>query len=324
MRTIPFTDLRVSPISFGTGGIGSSINNDLSRELLDTYIELGGNLIDTAHSYGDWVPGERSVSEKTIGRWMKDRGFRHKIIISTKGCDPIIGGDPRPTRFIREELLSDLDDSLKFLQTDYIDFYWIHKDEPEKSFGEVLDTLSEEQKKGKIRFYGCSNWSVERMRAAEKYCAGKKINPFIGDQVFWNAGVLVDRPFHSDTTGFVDAERYAYHKGNGTVIFAYQAQAFGYFNRLFNGTLDEMNAGFKSFYVENDMLKRFSRMQTIMLQNDLTITQVVLGYLIGQEVATVPIVGCRNKDQILDSMTALNVALTAEQIKFIEGDKYSS
>jgi len=316
---IPFTNLTVSPISLGTGGVGSSVGPDLSRELLDLYAESGGNLIDTAHSYGDWVPGERSVSEKTIGRWMKDRGNRHEIVISTKGCDPIIGGEPRPTRFTKAELLSDLDDSLKFLRTDYIDFYWIHKDEPDRSFGEILDTLSEERKKGKIRYYGCSNWSVERMRAADEYCSGRGINPFAGDQVFWNAGVLADRPFHSDTTGFVDAERYAYHRETGTVIFAYQAQAFGYFNRLFNGTLDKMNEGFKSFYAEEEMLRRFERMKKIMERTGLTVTQVVLGYLTGQAVPTIPIVGCQNKEQLRDSMTALSVALNAEQIKFIEG-----
>jgi len=318
LLTIPFTDLKVAPIAFGTGGVGSSIDIALSRELLDMYIESGGNLIDTAHSYGDWVPGERSVSEKTIGRWMKERNNRHEIIISTKGCDPIIGGDPRPTRFLKSELLSDLDDSLKFLQTDYIDFYWIHKDEPDKSFDEVLDTLSEEQKKGKIRFYGCSNWSVERMRAADKYSSEHGINPFVGDQVFWNVGVLADTPFHSDTTGYVDAERYAYHQEIGAVIFAYQAQAFGYFNRLFYGTLDKMNSGFKSFYVEEEMRLRFTRMQKIMEQTGLTITQIVLGYLTGQAVPTIPIVGCQNKNQLRDSMTALSVSLTAKQIKFIE------
>ena len=319
---IPFTDLEVSQISFGTGEVGSSLSQEASFELLDLYLSLGGNLVDTAHSYGDWVPGiERSASEKTIGRWMKQRGNRKDIILSTKGCDPIIGDETHRSRFTREELLSDLNDSLKFLQTDYIDFYWIHKDEPDKPVDVILDVLNEEVKAGKIRYFGCSNWAVSRMQEADEYAKQHGIKSFIGDQVFWNAAVLQDLPYHSEDTKYVDEERFQYHLENKTAVFAYQSQAFGVFSRIMNGTLDEMNPGFRSFYREKETRERFDRMRKVMEDTGYGLTQVVLGYLKGQEIFTIPIVGCRKKEHLIDSMSALDIKLTAEQIRFISTGK---
>jgi aryl-alcohol dehydrogenase-like predicted oxidoreductase len=320
---IPDTDIQVSSISLGTGEIGSSINKIDSYRLLDMFLEKGGTLIDTAHSYGDWVPGERSISEKTIGTWIKDRKNRDKVILSTKGCDPIFGDITHKSRFNREELLSDLNGSLELLNTDYIDFYWIHKDEPNVPVDVIIETINEQVKLGKIRCFGFSNWQVARIKEAENYAKSHGLKAPLGDQVLWNAASLVDLPFHSDNCGFMDKERFAYHKENGKAVFAYQSQAYGIFNRMFNGTINQMNPFFRSFYNENETFIRYNRMKTLMEETGFNITQVVLGYLKGQPFTTIPIVGCRNISHLTDSMTALEITLTAEQISFIETGKIS-
>jgi len=97
-KNIPGTDLYPSSICLGTGAMGSKwygdgaigIDREHSFQLLDTFVEMGGNFIDTAHVYGDWVPGEKSLSEKTIGIWVKEREIRNKIIIGTKGAHPAL------------------------------------------------------------------------------------------------------------------------------------------------------------------------------------------------------------------------------------------
>ena len=106
-RNIPGTDLNVSSICLGTASIGSTIDREKSFTLLDKFFEMGGNFLDTAHVYADWIPGEKSSSEKTIGKWMRERGIRDKIIIGTKGGHPLLSGE-MIMRLSREELTSDL------------------------------------------------------------------------------------------------------------------------------------------------------------------------------------------------------------------------
>src|SRR5690606_2970866 len=127
-RTIPDTNLNVSSICLGTAQIGSTINKEDSFRLLDQFIELGGSFLDTSLNYADWQSDIASISEKTIGEWAKQRNVWGKVIIATKGACPA----PKPGRFFRltrEDIIHDLHNSLRNLQTDCIDLYWLHRDD---------------------------------------------------------------------------------------------------------------------------------------------------------------------------------------------------
>src|ERR1700761_646598 len=129
---LPGTDLTVSSICLGTGGFGTSIKQDDAFHMLDTFVELGGSFIDTAHVYGDWekdVP--RSVSERIIGAWMRDRGVRDQIVLATKGAHWHLD-KPDVPRLSRRDIDEDLAGSLEALQTDRIDLYWLHRDDPQR------------------------------------------------------------------------------------------------------------------------------------------------------------------------------------------------
>ena len=160
------TDLKVSSASLGTDVYGTVLNKAQSYELLDTYTDLGGNIIDTALVYANWIPGEKSLSEKLIGSWMEERKNRHEIIISTKGAHPEI---MTISRLSREEILGDIDKSLKHLKTDYIDIYWLHRDDKNLPVGPIMETLGEIVKSGKARYIGMSNWTYRRIDEANKY-----------------------------------------------------------------------------------------------------------------------------------------------------------
>src|SRR5690606_16905868 len=138
-RQIPRTRLKPSVIALGTAGFGPNARRDDAFRLLDHYVELGGNFIDTAHVYGDRVGERLSTSEKTIGEWLCRSGMREHVIIATKGCHPLLG-DKTP-RVTPEHARIDLHESLEYLQVETIDLYWLHRDDPRLPVGPILEAL---------------------------------------------------------------------------------------------------------------------------------------------------------------------------------------
>ncbi len=138
-------------------------NYDLVCQVLDRYVSIGGNTIDTAHVY---CGGE---SEIAIGQWMMERGNRNDIIILTKGAHH----DQYGPRVNREAITNDLFKSLERLKTDYIDLYALHRDDPTVPVSEIVDVLNEHIKAGRIKAIGGSNWTSDRIQEANEYAASK-------------------------------------------------------------------------------------------------------------------------------------------------------
>ncbi|CAN5368699.1 aldo/keto reductase [soil metagenome] len=321
-QNIPQTLLRVAPICLGTGGFGSSVAD--AEGVLEAYAEMGGDFIDTAHNYGDWIAdGPRSASEKAIGAWMRANGNRDSLVLATKGGHPKFDA-PDVGRLSRKDVMEDLDGSLETLGTDRIDLYWLHKDEPSRPVGEIVETLNEAVKDGRVRYLGASNFAVERIRDANAHAHQNGLAGFVADQVLWSAAPLQGYPYGDPGVGFVDPVRWEFHRETGMAMIPFQSQAFGLFNRMDNGTLDAMNKGFRGFYRAEESAARYGRMREIMDETGLTITQVVLGYLLGQPFPTFPIIGSQSVAQVRDSMAALDVRLTAEQIDRIDGGRKGS
>ncbi len=323
---IPGTTLDVSTICLGSGEFGSSLDRESAFAILDRYVELGGNFVDTAHDYGNWVPElEASVSEKVIGAWLRDRGLRDRIVVATKGgMGTKAKRDNRKIRHLsRSELVEEIDESLAFLGVDQIDLYWLHRDDPREAVGDVLETLNDQVECGKIRYFGASNWKVPRIREAQEYAATHGLRGFVADQSLWNAAVLAGPGLGHPSLGWMDdGGRFDFHRETGLAMIPYQSQAYGLFKRLDDGTLDQMKPRFRALYRLPETRERYERMRKVMAETGLTITQVVLGYLIGQPFPTIPIVGCQSPHQVDDSMSAASVRLAAEHIHFIEaGDE---
>jgi aryl-alcohol dehydrogenase-like predicted oxidoreductase len=324
MKLIPNTDLQVSAICLGTGGFGTSVQSDESMKLLDAYVEEGGNFIDTAHNYGDWDPQiERSASEKIIGRWLKKSGVRNQVTLATKGGHPKFDA-PHVGRLKRKDIFDDCLGSLSALGVQSIDLYWLHADDLSQHVEDIMDVLFSLQDAGSIRYFGASNWQTSRIRSANEYAGKCGRLGFVADQTLWNAAVLQTKPYGSDTTGWMNSERFAYLAEAEMASVPYQAQAFGLFQRMHAGTLDQMNAGFRGFYEPSEADRRYRAMATIMEETGLSITQVVLGYLTSQPIPTFPIVGCQSVSQMLDSLSALDVRLESRHLKMIDDGNIGS
>lgn len=164
LRRLGNTDLRIFPLALGGNVFGWTIDRETSFKILDAFIDGGGNLIDTADVYGRWVPGNiGGESESIIGNWLKQSGKREKVIIATK-----VGMEMGEARkgLSRKYIIEEVEDSLRRLQTDHIDLYQAHKDDPDIPQEETLEAFSEMIRQGKVRFIGASNFNAERLSSA--------------------------------------------------------------------------------------------------------------------------------------------------------------
>lgn len=229
------TDLEVSCMSLGTGNYGTSVVEEKAVEQLNRYISKGGNFLDTAHVYGDWIPGELARSEKVIGRWMKAEGNRDKVIVSTKGGHPLLES-MNVSRLSNDEIIKDMDESLLALQTDYIDLYFLHRDDESIPASVLVDVLEDQVKAGKIRYYGCSNWSLKRVKEAADYAKSRGYKGFVCNQILHclpkaNKEVLQEAQMLA-----LDKEFHEYHCETGLGLMAYMSIGNGYFIKKIEGS----------------------------------------------------------------------------------------
>ncbi len=313
---IPDSRLEVSEICLGTVGLGATIDLPSSFTMLDRYLDFGGNFLDSANVYSDWIPGEKSRSEKTIGRWLKARSNRDQVVLATKGAHPRLE-TMQLSRLAPEDIVHDLDQSLVSLQTDWIDLYWLHRDEPARPVQEILETLNLQVRAGKIRYFGASNWTLERFLLAQDYARDHGIQGFVADQVLWNVAVIDPENIADKTTTTKNTALEQYHHRTGIAAIPYSAQANGLFQRMLEGSLEQMNPDLRRPYPLMPNLERFQKIQQIMRESNLSLSQVVLGYLLSQPFPTIPIIGPRTISQLEDSLSAAGVWLSGDQLEVL-------
>ncbi|WP_309121154.1 aldo/keto reductase [Paenibacillus sp.] len=312
------TDLVGSSLALGGVPLGSRLDREASFALMDRYVDAGGNMIDTAEVYANWLPGEASVSEKTIGAWMKARNNREALIVTTKGAHPRI-----PTMHIArmspQEIAQDVEASLKRLQVDAIDLYWLHRDDKDRPVGDILETLNAQVRAGNIRYFGCSNWTAERIEEAQRYAAEHGVQGFSANQPMWSFASVDAAKFQDLTLVAMDEEMHRLHRTSGLTAIPYSSQAQGLFAKLQDGrlSLDGEAEGVAPHYRTEDNRRKLERIRTIAENKSLSFTQIALAYLLSQPFPTIPIVGCHTEEQLRDCLTADEVRFTEEELAFL-------
>jgi len=186
MITIPETDLVVHPLCLGSNIFGSNADQAQSHAVLDAYVSHGGNFIDTADAYNQWVEGHvGGESETIIGNWLKARDNRASMVIATK----VSMLNTRPG-LSAKNIFAACEESLNRLQTDYIDLYYSHQDDAETPMEEVLGAYAQLFAQGKVRHIAASNFSPERLRQAIKISEENNLPSYCAVQDLYN---LVDR-----------------------------------------------------------------------------------------------------------------------------------
>jgi aryl-alcohol dehydrogenase-like predicted oxidoreductase len=317
-KPFPRTNLHVSAIGLGTDYFGSIVDRKLSMQILDRYVESGGNFIDTAELYARWIPGGEHQSEKLIGDWLHERGLRDQLIISTKGAHPKLQSMDVP-RLSKQEIESDLDSSLQRLGVDCVDIYWVHRDAPAVPVEEILLALEAFRKAGKIRYCGFSNWQQNRAEAARETALRLGMPGFVASQNMWSLG-LVSLENADPTWAYVDNDFIRWHVAHDFGAFPYLTQANGYFRRLEQNTLEHVaaDARVRLLFDHPENRKRFQRIQVLQKKSGLSGNQIVLGYLLNQPFAVFPLIGPKNIADLEDSLNCAEVSLSLDDIEFLQ------
>jgi aryl-alcohol dehydrogenase-like predicted oxidoreductase len=309
--------LEVSELALGTMQFGWTADEETAFGILDAYVGAGGNLIDTADIYSSWVDGNPGgVSEEIIGRWLKIRGNRQQIVLATKVRGRMWDG-PNGEGLSRAHILRAVDDSLRRLQTDYIDLYqthWFDADTPVEETMRVLDDLV---RAGKVRYVGCSNHPAWRL--AESLWASDRhgLASYTSLQPHYN---LVHRAeFEREMADLV--AKYAIG------VIPYSPLAGGYLTGKYRPDEplpDSARAGrIRERYLgESDASNRYvallDRMAEIGQSHGQGIAQVALAWLLSNPLVTAPIVGANSLEQLLGSLAAVGFCLSREEIETLD------
>ncbi|MCL2783248.1 MAG: aldo/keto reductase, partial [Propionibacteriaceae bacterium] len=214
MTQIGNSDLDIFPLVFGGNVFGWTADKATSFDLLDGFVDGGGNLIDTADGYSHWVPGNSGgESETIIGEWMTSRRNRDRVLIATK-----VGTHPRFTGLRPETINGAIDASLTRLQTDHVDLYYAHFDDPAVPMADIVGALSALVDAGKVRYIAPSNFSAARIDEWADVTQANGWHAAVALQPLYN---LMDRGF--ETNGLRDAAE-RYHLG----VLPYYALAAGF------------------------------------------------------------------------------------------------
>ncbi len=317
MQYRPFPGLALAPsvICLGTGGYGTNIPAEQAFTLLDAYAEQGGNFLDTARIYGAWAPGGDGASEKTLGVWLTRTGARDRFVISTKGAHPDLA-TMDISRIAPADLAADIQASLDALQTDVIDVYWLHRDDPAVPVEDILAPLNEHLAAGRARAIGASNWSLARLIEANDYAREHGLTGFQANQIGWSLATANTGTAPVAGMLYMDAATHAYHRQTGLPVLAYSSQATGFFSGKYRR--EQMAAPPAStaarLYFTRENFDRLDRATELAQQHGITPNQVNLAWLLGQPFPVYPIAGCRTVEQVRDSCAAADVTLTSDEI----------
>src|SRR5262249_49989038 len=187
-RKLGKSGVEIVPLMLGGNVLGWTADEATSLKLLDRFVDAGLNAIDTADTYSMWVPGHTGgESEAVIGKWLKARGGRDKVVIATK-----VGWDVPQGGLARERIIAKCEESLKRLQTDYIDLYQSHKDDPATPLEETLSAHATLIKQGKVRAIGASNYTASRLAEALAVSASKGLPRYESLQPRYNLYTRAD------------------------------------------------------------------------------------------------------------------------------------
>jgi aryl-alcohol dehydrogenase-like predicted oxidoreductase len=306
MRKLGNTKLEVSPLCFGSNVFGWTVKEPTAFALLDRMLASGINFIDTADVYSKWVPGNHGgESETMIGNWMKRSKTRDKVIISTK-----LGMEMAPDRkgLSKAYIFRAVEDSLKRLQTDYIDLYQSHTDDPSTPFEETLGAYAELMRQGKVRAIGASNFNAQRFRLALEAAERSGLPRYETLQPSYN---LYDRASYE-----AELEPLCLEKGIG--VINYFALAKGFLTGKYRSEADlsksPRGGGIKQ-YLNNRGFSILSSLDKIAAQRKSTPARVALAWQIARPSITSPIASATNVEQLNDLIEATKLDLDADSIK---------
>ncbi len=311
-RRLGRTGLKVSELCLGTMQWGWTATKEQAFQIMDAFVEAGGNFLDTADVYSRWVEGNPGgVSEKIIGEWMKARGNRHEIVLATKVRGRMWEG-PNGEGLSRQHIMKAVEDSLRRLQTDYIDLYQTHWFDPDTPIDETLRALDDLVHQGKVRYVGCSNYPAWRLMEAL----------WTSDK--WGLARYDSLQPHYNLVHRAEFERELRDvcRTYGIGVIPYSPLAGGFLTgkyRKGQPLPDTPRAqGIKERYFSDRNFAVIEKLESLGKAHGKSVTQMALAWLLSDPVITSPIIGANSVEQLNEILGAVGVRLDEEEKRALD------
>lgn len=307
-RKLGHTDIEVSPLAFGGNVFGWTADEAMSFKLLDAFVDAGFNLIDTADVYSQWAPGNKGgESETIIGKWLQRGGRRDRVVIATK-----VGKEMGPDRkgLSKSYILRAVEDSLQRLQTDFIDLYQSHADDPQTPLEETLAAYDQLIKEGKVRVIGASNYDAKRLDLALKVSEQQGYPRYQCLQPLYN---LYDR-------ADFEKELESLCRQQGLSVISYFSLASGFLTGKYRSAedlTDRARADMVKKYLDERGLRILAALDKVARQHELAPVKVALAWLIAQPSITAPIASATSLEQLQMLIDATAVELDRSAVDLL-------
>jgi len=303
LRKLGSSDLEVFPLSLGGNVFGWTADEATSFAVLDAYAAAGGNFVDTADSYSAWIEGNSGgESETIIGKWVKARGNRSDVVIATK-----VSQHPEYQGLSGANIKAAADASLRRLDTDYIDLYYTHFDQPEVPVEEIIGALDELVRAGKVRHIAVSNITPERLRESLEFSDREDLARYVAIQPHYN---LVSRDTYEGELRDIAATA-------GLAAVPYFALAAGFLTGKYRPgtTVDSPRAGRAAGYLETERGPRvLTALDEIAAAHDAQVATVALAWLAAQPTVAAPIASARTVEQLPALLAVAELTLTDAEL----------
>jgi len=304
-RQLGTSDIFIAPLVLGGNVFGWTADEAASHTILDTFVDRGGNAIDTADVYSAWVPGHQGgESENVIGRWLKASGKRNKVVIGTK-----VGMWPKRIGIKRDNIVAACEDSLQRLGVDTIDLYWLHRDDEATQAEEYVAALEELKKAGKIRTLGASNFKVDRFAEGLEEAKKRRLH-FDAQQPEYN---LMNREIEADLLALCEREQVS--------VLPYYGLANGYLTGKYRTAEDKaksLRGGRMDKYMQGKGPAVLAALDAIAARLKATDAQVALAWVMAKCKGGAPIASATSVAQLNELMGALDVTLTADDVAALD------
>jgi aryl-alcohol dehydrogenase-like predicted oxidoreductase len=312
-REVPYVNKKVSRIVFGTA-IRSMMNDEDRFDLLDAAYDAGINIFDSAASYGE--------AEASLGRWIRARGLRDKVAILTKGANP----NSYRNRVTAYDIMSDIEDSFAKLQTEYIDLYILHRDDPGVPVGPIVEFLNKLHQAGRIGAFGGSNWTLARTREANAYAKAHGLIPFTVCSPNYCLADMIGDPWGGSVTisGDANADFREWLAANRTPVFAYSSLGRGFLSgKIKSSEADrakEILGPAADEYAYPINFERLKRAETLAREKNVSVSQIAYSWLMHSDLNVFGITGTESPENIRKTVDALHLELTAAEMEYLHGE----
>ena len=326
LRTVDGATLTISKIVLGSSSLHTiwrTLGEEATFAYIDRYRALGGDTVDTGRTYGGEMDQiSFGLCESIISRYMKSRHCEDSFHVITKGGFPDL--DPRDLsmirfRMTREAVLGDFYTSFDRLQKEKIDIYMLHRDAPEKPVSELMDLLDEIAKTGLVKVIGVSNWSLSRILEANAYARSKGQAEIAVSEIMWSYAYTNVTARNDRTLSIMDDALYREYLAHPIPIISFSSQARGLFSQLYSGayTWDEVSQKNRWYAFDENRL-RWLKIKEYCDQTGKSPAAVALAYLTSNPVECAPIIGCMDEAEIADSLSASDLTLTPEELRWFD------